>query len=253
MRIMQSGAGAVLCGLPTLTFYSIDQLDRKPTCGGFSEKMVARDRFVLSSRGAGLVGTAPLLCARITTRSPLRQVGVKKGTNVWVVVLGGLCYMALKPAKGLDANVTLFTRFPGKEEDAPRFGADDAVISTDQSQMANVNGKFGLIIDTVPCAHNINPYIPSLSINGMLVLAGFVDNLEPTLNTSPVIMGGKSVAGSNIGGIAETQELVDFYAEHGITADTEVVYIQDVNKAFGKRLKSDAIHRFVIDMASLKE
>jgi alcohol dehydrogenase (NADP+) len=160
--------------------------------------------------------------------------------------------MMLKLAKALGANVTLFSRSPGKEQDAHRLGADNVVISTDANQMAAVNNKFDLIIDTVPYAHDINPYMPSLAINGTLVIVGFLGNLEPSLNTVPLIMGRKSVAGSVIGGLAETQELLDFCGEHGITADVEVIKIQDINEAYKRMLKSDVKYRFVIDMSSLK-
>ena len=169
-----------------------------------------------------------------------------------VIGLGGLGHMALKLAKGLGANVTLFSRSPGKEQDAHRLGADNVVISTDEGQMASVSNKFDLIIDTVPYVHDINPYMPSLSLNGTLVLIGFLGNLEPTLNTVPLIMRRNSIAGSVIGGIAETQELLDFCGERGITADVEVIKIQDVNQAYKRMLKSDVKYRFVIDMTSLK-
>ncbi len=161
--------------------------------------------------------------------------------------------MALKLAKGIGANVTLFTRSPGKEQDARCLGADNIVISTDENQMAAVNDKFDLIIDTVPYAHDINQFMPTLSLNGVLVLVGLLGNLEPTLNTVPLIMGRKSVAGSIIGGIKETQELLDFYEEHGITSDAEIIKIQDVNEAYKRMLKSDVKYRFVIDTASLKK
>ena len=170
-----------------------------------------------------------------------------------VVGLGGLGHMALKLAKALGANVTLFTRTPGKEKDARRLGADNVVLSTDKGQMAAVNGRFELIIDTVPYVHDLNPYLPSLSLNGTMVLVGFLGGLEPLLNTVPMIMGRKSVAGSVIGGIPETQEMLDFCGQHGITSDVEVIKIQDINQAYERMLKSDVKYRFVIDMASLKD
>jgi len=199
-----------------------------------------------------LKGAAPLLCAGITTWSPLQYWKIEKGNNVGVIGLGGLGHMALKLAKGLGANVTLFTRSPGKEQDARNLGADNVVISTDKNQMAAVKNKFDLIIDTVPYAHDINPYMPSLSLNGTLVLVGFLGDVEPSLNTVPMVMSRKSVAGSVIGGIAETQELLDFCGEQGITADIEVIKIQDINEAYKRMLKSDVKYRFVIDMTSLK-
>ncbi|MDE2590973.1 MAG: NAD(P)-dependent alcohol dehydrogenase [Patescibacteria group bacterium] len=237
----------------TFTYNSIDPHDHMPTFGGYSEKIVVREKFVLKiPDGLDLKGAAPLLCAGVTTWSPLRRWNVGKGSNVAVVGLGGLGHMALKLAKALDANVTLFSRSKGKEQDARRLGADNIVLSTDADQMAMVNGKFDLIIDTVPYAHDLNQYIPSLSVNGTLVLVGFLGNLDPTLNTAPMIMGRKSVAGSLIGGIAETQELFDFCGKHGITADVEVIKIQDINKAYERMLKSDVKYRFVIDMESLR-
>jgi alcohol dehydrogenase (NADP+) len=238
---------------PTLTFDNLDRHDQMRTFGGYSEKIIVREKFVLRiPEGLDLKGAGPLLCAGITSWSPLRHWRVREGTNVGVVGLGGLGHMMLKLAKALGTNVTLFSRSPGKEQDAHRLGADNVVISTDANQMAAVNNKFDLIIDTVPYAHDINPYMPSLAINGTLVIVGFLGNLEPTLNTVPLIMGRKSVAGSVIGGIAETQELLDFCGEHEITADVEVIKVQDVNEAYKRMLKSDVKYRFVIDMASLK-
>ena len=238
---------------PTLTFNDIDRRDQMRTFGGYSKKIVVSDKFVLKvPDGLDLKGAAPLQCAGITTWSPLRHWRVANGSNVGVVGLGGLGHMALKLARALDANVTLFTRSPGKERDARRLGADNVVISTDKEQMAAVNGKFDLILDTVPYVHDLNPYLPALSLNGTLVLLGFLGNLEPALNTIQLIMGRKSVAGSVIGGIAETQELLDFCGKHNITSDVEVIKIQDINEAYERMLKSDVKYRFVIDMASLK-
>jgi len=224
----------------TLTFNSKDRQDGLFTYGGYSEKIIVPENFVLRiPDGLNLKGAASLLCAGITTWSPLRHWDVKQESNVGVIGLGGLGHIALKLAKGLGANVTLFSRSPGKEQDARRLGADDVVISTDTVQMTSVNNKFDLIIDTVPYIHDINPYIASLSLNGTLVMVGFLGNLEPTLNTVPLVMGRKSVVGSVIGGIAETQELLDFCGEHGITSDIENIKIQDVNEAYERMLKSD--------------
>lgn len=239
--------------IPTYTYNGVDRHDHMPTFGGYSEKIVVSDKFVLKiPDGLDFKGAAPLLCAGITTWSPLRHWQVGKGSNVAVIGLGGLGHMALKLAKAMGANVTLFTRSRGKEQDARRLGANNIVLSTDERQMAAVNGKFDLIIDTVPYVHDLNPYLPSLSLNGTLVLVGFLGGLEPVLNTVPLIMGRKSVAGSVIGGIAETQEMLDFCGKHGITSDIEVIKIQDINKAYERMLRSDVKYRFVIDMASLK-
>ena len=237
----------------TLTYNDIDRHDRMPTFGGYSEKIVVSDKFVLKiPDGLDLAGSAPLLCAGITTWSPLRHWKVGKGSRVAVIGLGGLGHMALKLANAMGADVSLFTRSPGKEQDAHRLGAHRIIVSTDEGQMAAVKGQFDLIIDTVPYVHDLNPYIPTLSLNGTLVLVGYLGGLEPLLNTTPLILGRKSVAGSVIGGIAETQEMLDFCGEHGITSDIEVIKIQDINEAYERMLKSDVKYRFVIDMASLK-
>ena len=238
---------------PTLTYNALDRHDKIPTFGGYSERIVASDKFVLKiPAGLDLKGAAPLLCAGITTWSPLRHWKVGKGSKVAVIGLGGLGHMALKLAKALGAHVTLFTRSPGKEADARRLGAETIVISTDKAQMKAVKGTLDLIVDTVPYVHDLNPYLPTLSLNGTLVLVGYLGGLEPVLNTVPMIMGRKSVAGSLIGGIAETQEMLDFCGEHGITSDIEMIKIQDINEAYERMLKSDVKYRFVIDMASLK-
>lgn len=161
--------------------------------------------------------------------------------------------MAIKLAKALGANVTLFSRSPKKEKDAHELGANEVIISTDNVQMAKVKGKFDLIIDTVPYVHDLNQYISTLTINGTLVLIGYLGPLDPMLNTVPMIMGRKSVAGSVVGGIAETQELLDFCGKHNITSEIEVIKMQDINEAYERMLKSDVRYRFVIDMTSLKK
>jgi uncharacterized zinc-type alcohol dehydrogenase-like protein len=202
--------------------------------------------------GLDLAATAPLLCAGITTWSPLRHWKVGQSSRLAVVGLGGLGHMALKFGKALGADVTLFTRSPGKEQDARRLGAHRVVLSTDAAQMAAVKGQFDLIVDTVPYVHDINPYIPTLATNGTLVLVGYLGPLDPFLNSSPLVLERKSVAGSLIGGIAETQEMLDFCGAHGITSDIEMIRMQEINAAYERMLKSDVKYRFVIDLASLK-
>ncbi|WP_243287331.1 NAD(P)-dependent alcohol dehydrogenase [Geothrix terrae] len=237
----------------TGTYGGTDRHDGRPTQGGYSDQIVVSDRFVLKVPDSlDLRGAAPLLCAGITNWSPLRHWKVGKGSQVAVVGLGGLGHMGLKLAKALGAEVTLFTRSKGKEDDARRLGADRVVLSTDPAQMASVAGRFDLIVDTVPYVHDLNPYVPTLATNGTLVLVGYLGGLEPMLNTVPMVLGRKSVAGSLIGGIAETQEMLDFCGEHGITSDVEVIRMQDINGAYERLLKSDVKYRFVIDMASLK-
>lgn len=238
---------------PTVTYNGIDRHDKTPTFGGYSEKIVVSEKFVLKvPEGLDLAAAAPLLCAGITTWSPLRHWKVGAGSKVAVIGLGGLGHMALKLAKGLGADVTLFTRSPDKEQDARRLGADNIVLSTDPQQMAAASGRFDLIIDTVPYVHDLNPYVPTLALDGKLVLVGYLGELDSMLNTAPLVLGRKSVAGSLIGGIAETQEMLDFCAVHGIASDIEVIRIQDINAAYERMLASDVKYRFVIDMASLK-
>jgi uncharacterized zinc-type alcohol dehydrogenase-like protein len=223
------------------------------TFGGYSEKIVVDEHFVLKvPSNLNLAAVAPLLCAGITTWSPLRHWKVQKGSKVAVVGLGGLGHMAIKLAKGLGAEVTLFSRTPNKEKDALELGADAVIISTHDNQMKSVKGKFDLIIDTVPYIHDINPYISTLAISGTLVLVGYLGPLDPFLQSVPMILGRKSVAGSLIGGIAETQEMLDFCGEHNIVSEIEIINMQDINEAYERMLKSDVRYRFVIDMASLK-
>lgn len=224
------------------------------TYGGYSERVVVDEAFVLRvPENLDLAAVAPLLCAGITTWSPLRHWNVGEGSNVAVVGLGGLGHMAIKLAKGLGANVTLFSRTPGKTEDAHKLGVDQVVISTNEEQMEAVKGRFDVIIDTVPYVHDVNPYIQTLAVNGTHVMVGYLGPLEPEVHTVPMILGRKSVAGSVIGGIAETQEMLDFCGIHNIVSDVEVIKMQDINAAYERMLKSDVKYRFVIDMASLKE
>ena len=223
------------------------------TFGGYSEKIVVDEHFVLKvPSNLNLAAVAPLLCAGITTWSPLKHWNVKEGSKVAVVGLGGLGHMAIKLAKGLGATVTLFSRTAEKIADAKELGADEVIISTNKEQMEAVKGKFDLIIDTVPYVHDVNPYVTTLNIDGTLVLVGYLGGLEPILNTVPLILGRKSIAGSLIGGIAETQEMLDFCGEHNIVSEIELIKMQDINEAYDRMVKSDVKYRFVIDMASLK-
>lgn len=237
----------------TFTYNGVDRVDGSRTHGGYSEKVVVKQDFVLKvPDNLDLAGAAPLLCAGITTYSPLRHWTVGAGSKVAVVGLGGLGHMGLKLAKAMGAEVTLFSRSPGKEDDARRLGADHIVISTDGAQMAGVAGHFDLIIDTVPYVHDVNPYVATLAVGGTVVMVGYLGPLED-FNTGPLVFSRKALAGSLIGGIAETQEMLDFCGQHGITSDIEVIRIQDINEAYDRLLKADVKYRFVIDMASLKE
>ena len=235
------------------TYGGYDKHLETNTHGGYSETIVVDEAFVLSiPENLDLAGIAPVLCAGITTWSPLRHWNVGKDSKVAVVGLGGLGHMAIKLADALGAHVTLFSRSTNKTDDAKALGADEVIISTDASQMEGAMGRFDLIIDTVPYEHDLNPYVGTLNTNGTLVVVGYLGPLDPMLVTVPLIMGRKSVAGSLIGGIAETQELLDFCGKHNITSDIEVIKMQDINTAYERMLKSDVKYRFVIDMKSLK-
>ena len=237
----------------TWTYNNIDRHDKSITRGGYSERIVVSRKFVLHLPGnLDAKSAAPLLCAGITLYSPLKHWGVKPGTKLGIVGLGGLGHMGLKLAKAMGADVTLFTRSPGKEPEARRLGAHHVVLSTDPAQMKAVSSRFDLIIDTVPNEHDVNPYIATLKRDGHYVIVGQMTPLVPPLNPGALVGGRKSVAGSLIGGLPETQEMLDFCGKHGIVSDVEVIPIQRVNEAYERMLKSDVRYRFVIDMASLK-
>lgn len=229
--------------------------DNQRTYGGYSESVVVDEHFVLKvPENLDLAAVAPLLCAGITTWSPLKHWNVNENSKVAVVGLGGLGHMAIKLAKGLGAEVSLFSRSAGKTEDAKKLGADRVIISTDEEEMKAALNTFDLIIDTVPYEHDINPYMNTLAVNGTLVLVGFIGEFEnDAVSTKPMIYKRRSVAGSLIGGIKETQEMLDFCGEKNIVSDIEIIKMQDINDAYERMLKSDVKYRFVIDMKSLKD
>ncbi len=222
------------------------------TYGGYSESIVVDERFVLRvPKNADLAGTAPLLCAGITTYSPLRHWGVTKGQKVGVVGLGGLGHMGVKLAHAFGAHVVVFTTSPSKKEDALRLGADEIVISRNADDMAKHAESFDFILDTVSADHDINAYLNLLRRDGNLTLVGAPAKPLGVAAFS-LIPRRRSLSGSTIGGIAETQEMLDFCAAHNLTADVEVIPIQKVNEAYERLLKSDVKYRFSMDMASLK-
>lgn len=234
----------------TQTYGALDRHDQRPTYGGYSQTIVCSEDFVLKvPENLDTKAVAPILCAGITTWSPLRHWNVGVGSKVAVVGLGGLGDMAIKLANALGAEVTLFTRSASKEQDAKQLGAHDVVLSTDETQMASVTNQFDLIIDTVPYDHDLKIYIPTLAISGTLVLVGYLG--EISAHSVPMILGRKSIAGSVIGGIKETQELLDFCGEHNIVSEVEMIDMQNINEAFERMLKSDVKYRFVIDMSTL--
>jgi uncharacterized zinc-type alcohol dehydrogenase-like protein len=239
-------------GPATFTYNSEDKHIGGVTYGGYSESIVVDEAFALRvSKQLNLAATAPLLCAGITTYSPLRHWNVKKGQKVGIVGLGGLGHMGLKFAHAFGANVVLFTTSPNKTEDALRLGADEVVISKNEAEMQKHLGSFDFILDTVSAVHDLNAYIALLKRDGTLTLVGAPPTPSPILGFG-LIARRRQLAGSLIGGIRETQEMLDFCAEHGITSDVELIRIQQVNEAYERLLKSDVKYRFVIDMASLK-
>ncbi|KAK9234415.1 hypothetical protein V1525DRAFT_413127 [Lipomyces kononenkoae] len=239
------------CPSTAFTYGSLDR-DGSRTYGGYSKTIVLTEKFVLSiPESLDLAAAAPLLCAGITTYSPLRRWGVRPGWKVGVVGLGGLGHMALKLAKAMGANVTLFSRSQEKDEDAKRLGADHFLISSDPEQMEAVVGQFDLIIDTVPYNHDVNPYVTALVPEGSVVLVGYFGPLEPTVNSAPLVLRSQNLAGSLIGGIKETQEMLDFCGQHGIASDIEVINAQDLHYAYERVRKGDVKYRFVIDITTL--
>jgi uncharacterized zinc-type alcohol dehydrogenase-like protein len=237
---------------PTLTYNGQDKILGGVTYGGYSESIVVDEAFVLRvSNKLDPAGTAPLLCAGITTYSPLRHWKVRKGQKVGIVGLGGLGHMGVKFAKAFGANVVLFTTSPNKTADAIRLGADEVVISRNAAEMNKHAGSFDFILDAVSAEHDLNAYLQLLKLNGVMTLVGAPEKPSP-VSSFNLIMGRRSLAGSAIGGIRETQEMLDFCAEKGISADIELIPIQKINEAYERLLKSDVKYRFVIDMASLK-
>lgn len=240
------------CPNMTMTFNSPDKHLGGVTYGGYSDSIVVDERFVLRvPANLDLAGTAPLLCAGITTYSPLHRAGVTKGKKVGVVGLGGLGHMGVKFAHALGANVVVFTTSPNKKDDALRLGADEVVVSRNADEMKKHAGSFDFILDAVSADHDINAYINLLSVNGNLTLVGAP--AKPLgVSAFSLIFGNRSLSGSLIGGLPETQEMLDFCGKHNITADVEIIPIQKVNEAYERLLKSDVKYRFSIDMASLK-
>ena len=240
------------CPNLVLTYNGPDKYLGGVTYGGYSNSIVVDEHFVLSVPGnLELAGAGPLLCAGITTYSPMRHWGVSKGKKVGVVGLGGLGHMAVKFAHAFGAHTVVFTTSPNKKDDALRLGADEVVVSRNADEMKKHAGSFDFILDAVAADHDINAYINLLGRDGNITLVGAPEK-PLAVAAFGLIMGRHSLSGSPIGGIAETQEMLDFCGEHNITADVEVIPIQKVNEAYERLLKSDVKYRFSIDMASLK-
>ncbi len=240
------------CPGSTFTYNSADKHLGGVTYGGYSETIVVDEKFVLKVPGnLDLAGVAPLLCAGITTYSPIRRWGDIRGKKVGVVGLGGLGHMGVKFAKAFGAQVTVFTTSPGKKDDALRLGADQVIISTDAKEMKKHAGSFAFILDTVSADHDINVYLGMLGMDGTVTLVGAPEK-PLAVSAFALIFGRKNLNGSLIGGIRETQEMLDFCGQHNITSDVEIIPIQQVNEAYERLVKSDVKYRFSIDMASLK-
>lgn len=249
----QHGLEQYCTGGNVLTYNGEDRHDGSITYGGYSEKIVVSDRFVVKVPDAlDLAAAAPLLCAGITTYSPLRHFGLKPGHKIGVIGMGGLGHMGIKLARAMGAEVTLFTRSADKAAEGERQGAHHVIVSSDEAQMEAAAGSFDFLLDTVPVAHDLNPYIATLKHDGVHILVGMPEPLDPPVDGGALIFGRRSVAGSLIGGLPETQECLDFCAEHGIACDIEMLDMAGVNEAYERLKRGDVRYRFVIDMASLK-
>lgn len=241
------------CPDAVFTYNSPDKHGTAPvTYGGYSESIVVDKDFVLNvPDNLELAGVAPLLCAGITTYSPIRRWGDIKGKKVGVVGLGGLGHMGVKFTKAFGAHVVVFTTSPGKKEDALRLGADEVIISTDPEQMQAHAFSFDFILDTIAADHDVNAYLAMLTLDGEMTLVGAPET-PLQVSAFALLFGRKKLSGSLIGGIRETQEMLDFCGKHNITSDVEVIPIQKINEAYERLVKSDVKYRFSIDMASLK-
>ncbi|NBB92401.1 MAG: alcohol dehydrogenase catalytic domain-containing protein [Gammaproteobacteria bacterium] len=249
----EEGLEQYCTGGNVLTYNGQDLHDGSKTYGGYSEHIVVSDRFVVRiPDNLDPAAAAPLLCAGITTYSPLRHFGVGDGHRIGVIGMGGLGHMGVKLARALGAEVTLFTRSAEKAGEAKRQGAHHVVVSTDEKQMEAVAGHFDFMLDTVPVAHDLNPYIAALKHDGVHMLVGMPEPVDPPLDAGPLIFGRRSLAGSLIGGLPETQECLDFCAEHDIECDIEMLDIREINEAYERMKRGDVRYRFVIDMKSLK-
>ena len=237
----------------TGTYMGVEKETGRPTNGGYSDKIVVDQDFVLRiPDGMDLAAAAPLLCAGITTYSPLTWWETGPGKRVGIVGIGGLGHMGVKLARAMGAEVTAFTTSPDKIEDAKRLGAHDVIVSRDADAMAGAAGRFDFILNTVAAPHDLNPFLNTLKRDATMCLVGVPPEPHPSPNVAALIFRRRSLAGSLIGGIAETQEMLDFCAATGVTADIELIPIQEINTAYERMLRSDVKYRFVIDMGSLK-
>jgi len=236
----------------TFTYNGEDKHLGGHTFGGYSEKIVVDKKFVLNvPENIDVKAAAPLLCAGITTWSPLRHWNVKKGDKVGVIGLGGLGHMGIKFAHALGAHVVMITTSPSKSEDAKKLGADEVLISKDEKEMEKHKNSFDFLLNTIPVGHDTNPYIALLKRDATMVLVGAIEPLDP-IHGGGLVLSRKRIAGSLIGGIKETQEMLDFCGKHNIVSDVEMINIKNINEAYKRVKKNDVKYRFVIDMKSLK-
>lgn len=237
----------------TGTYQGKDRYDDSITFGGYSDKILVSERFVVRiPEKLDPAKAAPLLCAGITTYSPLRHFGVKAGDRVGVIGMGGLGHMGVKFARALGAEVTLFTRSESKVAEAQKQGAHHVIISTDRAQMKAATERFDFLLDTVPVQHDLNPYLQTLKYDGTHIVVGLLGPVDPALHAGALVAKRRVLAGSLIGGMPETQEVLDFCAEHDISCDVEMLDIHNINQAYERMKKGDVKYRFVIDMKSLK-
>lgn len=234
-----------------MTYNGTEMDEKTPTYGGYSNQIVVDEAYTLKVRDdQPLAGVAPLLCAGITTYSPLKRFNVRDGQKVGIVGLGGLGHMGVKLAASMGAEVTVFSTSPGKEEDARKLGADNFVVTREPQNLTPLASTFDFILDTVSAPHDLNLYLNLLRLNGSMVVVG-VPTEPAAIHAFSLISNNRRLAGSGIGGITETQEMLDYCADHGITSDVEVIPIQKIEEAYDRTLKADVRYRFVIDMASL--
>ena len=238
----------------TPTYNGQDRHDGSVTFGGYSEKVVVSERFVVNiPEKLEMAQAAPLLCAGITTYSPLRHYGVKAGHTVGVIGMGGLGHMGVKFARALGAEVTIFTRSESKVAEAKHQGAHHVIVSTDEQQMKNAAESFDFMLDTVPVQHDLNPYLNCLKYDGTHILVGLLEPVHPPVNAGALVGKRRVLAGSLIGGMPETQQMLDFCAEHDVRCDIEMLDMQNINEAYEKVKKGEVKYRYVIDMDSLKQ
>lgn len=235
------------------TYNSLEKGTETPTYGGYSKAIVVREEFVVSiPQGMDPAAAAPLLCAGITTYSPLKHWNAKAGQKVGIIGLGGLGHMGVKLARAMGAQVAVITHSPKKKEDAHRLGAHEVILSSDEQQMLKNTATFDLLLDTVSAPHDVNNYLNLLKRDGTMVLLG-VPEKAPELETFNLILKRRRLAGSLIGGVPETQEMLNFCGQHGIASDIEIIPIQKINEAYERMIRGDVKYRFVIDLKSLQE